>query len=278
MTDQLCCLDGAIIPLAEAKIGVLDLGVTRGFGIYEGITAFRGEPFRFDDHWERFLKSANTLGLTVPHAKNDVLNAMRAIIAHNARGERANLRMVLTGGNALNGIEYMPGCETLFVTAEDYGALPAALYESGGRLVLHEHRRFMPEIKTINYITAVMLQKKRIAAGAIEILYKDGVNILECATSNVFIVKNGLIVTPSADVLHGITRKVALELAREVYPTEERSVSVDEFFGADEAFITSSFKDIVPIVSADAQTIGNGAPGPITRTLIERFAQLTKTH
>ena len=131
----------------------------------------------------------------------------------------------------------------------------------------------MPEIKTVDYITAVILQKKRAAEGAIEILYTNGSRVLECATSNVFIVKDGAVRTPDADMLHGITRKVALELARESYPVEERAVSVDELFDADEAFITSSFKDIVPIISIDERTIGNGMPGRVTRNLMERFAK-----
>ncbi|MDE1919758.1 MAG: aminotransferase class IV [Patescibacteria group bacterium] len=269
--EPLCYLNGKIIPLTDARIGILDLGVLRGFGVYDGLTSFSGDPFRFDDHWERFQTSANSLGLVIPHTKEEVRSAMRAIIAHNAPGKRANLRMVLTGGTAEKGIEHVLGRETLFITAEAAVPLPAALYERGGSLIRHEHQRFMPEIKTTNYLTAVMLQKKRADAVANEILYTSGNRVLECATSNVCIVKNGVIATPDADILKGITRKVILELASGAYPIQERVILIGELLAADEVFITGSFKDILPIVSVEGKTIGSGVPGPVTRDLTKRF-------
>ena len=276
--EQFCYLNGEILPLKEARIGVLDLGVLRGFGIYEGITAFGGEPFHFDAHWERFERSARPLGLVIPYSKAEVLEAMRTLIKKNTEGERANIRMVLTGGQAEGGLEHVPGRETLFIVVEPFVPLPATLYENGGHLIQHDHQRFMAEAKTIGYITAVTLQEKRKAEGAIEILYTSGDRVLECATSNIFIVKNGIIATPDTNILKGITRAVAIELAREAYTVEERPVSIEELLGADEVFMTSSFKDIVPIVSVDERTIGSGKPGPITRDLMSRFVALTKVH
>lgn len=274
--EQFCYLDGDLLPLKEARIGVLDLGVLRGFGIYEGITAFGGEPFHFDAHWERFEKSAKPLGLIIPRTKGEVLDAMRTLIKRNTSGSRANIRMVLTGGEAEGGLEHVKGRETLFIIAEPFVPLPATLYENGGHLIAHNHQRFMAEAKTIGYITAVTLQEKRKAEGAVEILYTSGDRVLECATSNIFVVKNGVIATPDTDILKGITRNVVIELARETYPVEERPVSINELLNADEVFMTSSFKDIVPIVSVDDKTIGPGKPGPITRGLMSRFAAHTK--
>lgn len=270
--EPLCYVNGEIIPLKDAHIGILDLGVLRGFGVYDGLTAFSGDPFRFDDHWERFAAAATSLDLSLPHTKEEVRSAMREIIAHNAPGKRANLRMVLTGGTAEKGIEHVPSRETLFITAEAAVPLPAALYERGGSLIRHEHQRFMPKIKTTNYLTAVMLQKKRADAGANEILYTHANRVLECATSNIFTVKDGILATPDADILKGITRKVILELASGTYPAQERAISIDELLTADEVLITGSFKDILPIVSVEGKTIGSGTPGPITRDLMKRFA------
>ncbi|MBI2409502.1 aminotransferase class IV [Candidatus Kaiserbacteria bacterium] len=288
MKEQLCWLNGNVVPLKEAKIGVLDLGVLRGFGIYEGITAFRGEPFHFDAHWERFERSAKPLGLTLPYSSGEVLEAMRELIKRNTDGspstksnlvlgERANIRMILTGGEAEGGIEHVPGRETLYITAEEFAPLPEVLYERGGHLIQHDHLRFMPEAKTIGYITAVTLQDKRKADGAVEILYTSGERVLECATSNIFIVKDSAVITPDAGVLKGITRNVTIELARGAYQVEERPVMLAELFAADEAFITSSFKDIVPIVSIGAHTIGSGEPGAVTRDLMARFAAHTQS-
>ncbi len=272
--EEVCYLNGAIVPLEEARVSVLDLGMLRSFGIYEGVTAVAGEPFHFDDHFERLARSAEALGLTLSIGLEEARGAAREVVRHNARGaERASIRVLLTGGVAEGGLEHVPGRETFYIWATAAESLPSGLYTEGGSLITHEHQRFMPSSKTTNYITAVTLQPKRKAAGAIEILYTAGGKVLECATSNVFIVRDGKVATPKDDMLAGITRKVTLELAREAYPTEECAIPIGELFAADECFITSSFKDIVPIVSVDGRQIGNGAPGPITRDLMAHYTQ-----
>jgi D-amino acid aminotransferase len=272
--DELCYLNGQLVPLSEAKVSVLDLGMLRSFGIYEGITAVAGEPFHFDDHFDRFKISAEKLGLTLATDKATAREATRELISKNIPvGERASIRMLLTGGQAEGGIEHVPGRETFYIIAERAEPLPRAWYEEGASLITQEHQRFMPEAKTINYITAVMSQPRRKEAGAAEVLYHANGQVLECATSNIFIVKDGMVVTPSENILPGITRKVVLELAREAdYPVEERAVTLAELFDADEIFITSSFKDIVPINSVDDKHIGTVCPGPVTRDLMTRFA------
>lgn len=274
--NPVCYLNGSIVPRADARVSVLDLGLLRGFGIYEGITAFGGEPFRFSDHWERFQNSARALDLALPLSEREALEAMRTVIAANAPGTRATVRMILTGGEAEGGIGHVIGRETLFITAEPAVPLPEAFYVNGASMRTYEHQRFLPAYKTTNYITAVLLQKKLKEAGAVEVLYNSGGFALECTGSNVFIVQKSKVVTPRENILHGITRKVVLDLARGAYETEERPISLDELFGADEVFITSSFKDIVPIVSVDARTVGTGAPGPVTRDLMERFAHCVR--
>lgn len=259
-------------------MSIMDLGMLRGFGIYEGITAFNGSPFHFGEHWERFQRSAEALGLTLPFTQQAAEDAIKEIVGINSPDTRANIRMVLTGGEALGGLEHVAGRETFYLTAEPAEPLPSECYEKGTSLITHEHQRFLPEYKTTNYITAVRLQPKRKEAKAIEILFvKDG-EVLECATSNVCIVKDGTIIAPVDRILPGITRKVALQIARTAYPVKEQLVSVEELFSADEVFITSSFKDIVPVVEIDGRTIGSGMPGPITKDLIERFKEHTKTH
>ncbi len=278
--EEVCYLNGAIVPMQEAKVSVLDLGMLRGFGIYEGITAVAGEPFHFDDHFERFERSAAALGISLTIDKEAARESARAIVRQNAPGApRASIRVLLTGGEALGGLEHVPGRETFYIWATPAEPLPATLYSQGASLITHEHQRFMPEYKTTNYITAVTLQDKRKAVGAVEILYHAGGQMLECATSNAFIVKGGAVITPAANILPGITRKATLALARQAnYPVEERAVTLEELWGADEVFITSSFKDIVPIRSVDGRTVGGGAPGPITRDLMERYAKALSGH
>ena len=107
--QEVCYLNGTIVPLTEARVSVLDLGMLRSFGIYEGITAVNGEPFHFDDHFERFARSAGALGLTLTIGLEEACEAARKVVAHNAPGKgRASIRMLLTGGTALGGLEHLP--------------------------------------------------------------------------------------------------------------------------------------------------------------------------
>jgi branched-subunit amino acid aminotransferase/4-amino-4-deoxychorismate lyase len=270
--EQYCYYDKRLMPLWEARVAPDDLGILRGFAIYEGITAFGPFPFHFKDHWLRFERSAKALGLALPLSEDEAFDACASLIEKNAPdGGRVNLRMILSGGPAVGGIEYDRARSNFYILAEKHVPLSERAYQKGAALITHEHARFMPECKTVGYITAVMLQPKRKAEGALEILYVDKGQVLECSTSNICIVEDGRVIAPKEGVLAGITRAIALELARETYPVEERPVTLDELFAAQEVFITSSFKDIVPIVSVDGKEVGGGAPGPITKDLMARF-------
>ena len=176
----------------------------------------------------------------------------------------------------MSGIEYDKAKPTFYILAEEYVSLPAVLYTSGASLITHEHQRFLPEYKTINYITAVQLQKERKEKGAIEILFVSNGLVLEAATSNIFIVKDGVVITPKNNVLMGITRRVTIELAQKIYKVVERDVTTLELFSADEVFITASYKEIVPIVSVDSKVISDGKVGKVTQSLMKLFKEYTE--
>lgn len=270
-----CFLQGNIIPLEEAKVGILDLALLRGFGIYEGLAAHRGEPFRFTDHWKRLQSSAQALSLSIPFSETEVLEAMRHIIRQNAGDGRAIVRMILTGGRADGGIKHVSGREVLYIVAEPMTPYPPEWYTLGAHTIIHEHKRLLPEYKTIDYTAAVLLQPLLAKNAAAEAIYVSKGEVLECTGSNVFIVRDGVISTPKDSILLGITRKVTIELASESgHSVQERAISLPELLSADEVFITSSFKDVVPVTSVDAHSISNGAPGKVTQELMARFAEL----
>lgn len=271
MTPQ-CYLNGIYLPVSEAKIGVYDLGLLRGFGIYEALTTFGRVPFRMQDHMERFRRSATSLNIEIPVSDAEMAQILSRLVESNvAEGKEAVIRIVLTGGAAIEGLRHNPKSPTLYVLVEELSPLPAEIYEKGTNLTVFDFQRQFPESKTTNYIQAVMLQDERVRAGAIEILYTAHGLVLECATSNFFIVKDGVLITAKDSILYGITRKVTLELARSLMPVEERDVSVEEMYAADEAFLTSSFKDIVPVVKVGERIIGDGHVGPHTKKLIGAF-------
>lgn len=271
---EYCYLNGTISPVSEAKVSVLDIGMLRGFGIYDGLTAFGENIFRFGNHWNRFVDGAHALNLNIPVTLEKCQSIIKELLSKNGF-ERSIIRMVLTGGNTLGGIEYDFASPTFYILIEKLTALPENLYVSGGKLVTQNFQRDLPEYKTTNYIRAVNLQNFRKEEGAMEILFTHDGEVLECATSNIFLVKDGVLITPAERVLKGITRKVILEITPSLnYKIEERIVEEKELQEAQEIFITSSFKDIVPITKIDDFVVGNGGVGPITKELMAEFAKV----
>jgi branched-chain amino acid aminotransferase len=269
-----CFLNGKIVPLSEGKVSVYDVGILRGFGIYEGLATHNRKPFMFADHMERMRRSAQRMELEVPYTDAQIEQAILELLAKNVpEGKEGLIRIIETGGHAIGGIAYDPKTPTFYVLVEEFIPVEDGLVQEGGAIATIEHARQFSDMKTTNYIQAVLLQRRKREEHLTEVLYVNGGRVLECTGSNIFVVKNGSIVTPGRDILFGITRKVAIELAKKEFPLEERDVTVDELFAADEVFITGSFKEIVPIVSIDGRAIGGGKPGPVTKRLIELFRE-----
>ncbi len=270
-----CALNGEILPEADAKVGIMDIGLLRGFGAYEAMAAQNGVIFRWEDHITRFRKTAEFLGVPLPLNDKEIKQAIRNLIEKNDLAQsRANVKCILTGGTAIGGIEPDPRAPTFYIFTEEWQPLAEAYYAKGAKVITHEHLRHYPQYKTTNYITAARLQKEMRAAGALEILYTWQERALECATSNFFIVKDDALITAKDDVLHGVTRNVVLELARENgIAAEERAYTLAELHAADEAFLTSSFKDVVPVVVVDERAIGAGAVGETTKEVMRLFAE-----
>jgi branched-chain amino acid aminotransferase len=270
--NQYCFLNGEIIPVEDAKVSVLDIGLLRGYGIYDGIAGIKGKPFRFPDHWTRFLSGAHILNLNIPITEDGAKKKIEELLEKNHGDKRANIRLILTGGNTIGGIEYDFEKPTFYIVTEEWESLPNEYYEEGAKLITYPHMRELPEYKTINYIRAVNLQNYRKEEKAVEILFVNDGEVLECSTSNVFLVKSGKLITPAENILKGITRKVVLEIAsKSGLSIEERIVTEEELKSADEVFITSSFKDIVPIVKIDDFEVGDGKVGQITIDLMKKF-------
>lgn len=270
MKPKYCYLNGSIIPLSEAKVGVYDIGLLRGFGIYEALVVRHGKTFRFADHMERFVRSAQELRIVIPATAEEIEKAILELAAKNGYLD-AVVRLILTGGESIGGIEYDGTKPTFYILVEAFMPLPEKYFTEGCSLMPFNFVRQFPKLKTINYIQAVLLQEERKKQGALEVLYTDGERVLEAATSNFFIVTAGKVITPKEGILGGITRKVAIELASQTHTVDERDVTMAEVYAADEAFITSSFKDIVPVVKVGEHTIGTGTPGPITKDLMGRM-------
>lgn len=272
MAQRYTYVNGKILPHEKAVVRVDDIGMSRAFGVYDGIMTYGGKPFEISKHYKRLSRSAKLLGLRVPISEKELDSVIQLLVKKNSFSDPL-ARVLLTGGTTLRGIDFDSKKPTLIVQLEQRVTLGKDAYEKGVRVITHEYERQLPQAKTINYIAAVRLQPQMRKAKATEALYTKKGNVLEATTSNLFIVKNGKIITPKEGILNGITRQVVITLAKKSYKIVERPISIRELLTADEVFLTSSFKEVLPVSYIDGKKIGTGNAGPITRDLIDRFTR-----
>ncbi len=269
-------VDGEYVERAAAQLPADDLAVLRGYGIFDFTRTYSGRPFRLDAHLRRLQRSADLILLELPHSLDDIRDIALETLARNGypgRGE-ARLRLVVTGGGSPDDIT-PAGPGRLLVLVTPFVAQPAERYREGVKLVSDAQERYLPEAKTINYVPAVVALRRAQQAGAVEAIYvnRQG-QALEGTTTNLFAVCGGRLVTPVDDILYGVTRQAVLELAADRMPVEQRPLPLDELLRADEAFIVSSSKEVCPVRQIDDSVIGQGAPGPHTRALMQAFTEL----
>lgn len=272
-------LNGDIVEEQVAGVPLNDIGLMRGYGVFEVIRTFNKRPFLFDEHLARLTKSATFMGLQVPTDEAEIKEATGILIDKNKIESEAQIRIMLTGGPTADGMTFNIETPTFCILVSELPKLPSEYFEKGITLITVEHERQTPQVKTLDYAKAVRLMGEVKKKGGFELLYIAGGNVLEATTSNFFIVKNGVVATPKDDILLGTTRNYVIDLAHKAgMPLEERRVTLEEALSADEAFITATNKDIVPVTRVDDHAIGTGSPGPITKKLMELFSNSIKKH
>lgn len=255
-------LNGEILPSEKAHLHVSDLGLLRGYGIFDFFRAIDGHPIFIEDHLDRFENSAKLMGLSIPESRDKLREIIHEIIRLNPH-KLLGVKMIMTGGYSEDGYTPSP-TSNLIVMGKPFEFKPA---EVGLKLMSMEYRREIPEIKTLNYIVPIRAIQQMKSIGADDVLYhKDG-KISESSRSNIFIVKNEKIITPLDGALFGVTRKRVLDFARNQFEVEERDVTTQEYFGADEVFTTGSTKRIIAITQTDNQVFSDGKVGNITQKL-----------
>jgi branched-chain amino acid aminotransferase len=268
---------GKIVPLEKININPYDLGFLRGYGVFDVMKTVNNKPFLLDDHWQRFCDSAKELGLRVPISRHNYEKVIKKLLKLNGY-RKSTIRTVLSGGCSPNGFD-PAGKETFIIIIEEFSPLPEKIFQHGAKVITLEHLRDLPRAKVTNYIMAIKHLKKKLEEKAIEILYTCEGHGLEASTSNFFIVKNGIIITPLVDILFGVTRKVVIKIAKKTgFKVLERKVKIQEVYAADEVFLTATNKDIVPIVKVNNKKIGNGKVGKVTKFLMEELANFLKKY
>lgn len=264
--------------MPENRVGIntRDLGVLRGFGVFDVLRTYNGKPFMLKDHFARLKNSAAILNLKLPISTNEFEKNISLLLKKN-KFKDAVIRSVLTGGVASDGIS-VSSRPTFFILLESLPELNKNIYKNGIKLITHNHLREFAQAKTTNYILAILLQEKLKKEKAFEVLYVWQDKILECATSNFFIFKGDTLVTPKDNILIGITRNVILRLAKGKFKIEERDITKEELASATEAFIAATNKEIIPVVQVDGLVIGDGKVGSNTQWLMDCFSQFVKKY
>jgi branched-chain amino acid aminotransferase len=265
-------LNGDIIAAAEAKIPAEDRGLLFGEGAFETVRAYNGEPFRFTDHVARLRRSLAVVGIDAPGDLESRLRRAVADLLHANHLPNARVRITITAG--VEG-----GHPNLIVAAYALTDWPSAWWTEGIRTIIAQQVRdphsILSGLKSTNYLLSRLATLEATSRGAHEALVRNTFGrIAEGATSNCFIVVDGKLRTPplSEGILDGITRQVVLELAaRNGLSAEESPIDVDVLMAADEVFITSSVREMVPVTMVDDQVIGNGVPGRICLQLLRDY-------
>lgn len=270
-------INGELTPVAEAQLHVTDLAIMRGYGVFDYFRALGGRALFVEDYVRRFFNSAGLLQLEVPCSQQELMERIQVLLDENGE-DKAGIRLILTGGYTTD--SYTPVKPNLLILQHPYATYPAEAYERGIKMLTYDYRRELPVAKTINYVTGIRIQKWLKENGADAVLYYDNDTIKESDRSNFFLIDpSGKMITPKDDVLPGITRMKVIEVARELgFTVEERPVRLEEVFEAQEAFMTSSIKGVLPVVSMDGKAIGSGQVGEISGQLGRGFEALVERY
>lgn len=267
-------LDGRFVPDSEAVFPINDLGLLRGYGCFDFMRTYNGRVIFIRDHVQRLLRSAAQIGIELPLAEEGFVQLVRETLQRNPPVE-SSVRILVTGGSSTDFITPQ-GRPRIAIMVAPLSQYPREWYRDGAKVTTVACTRAIPGAKTIDYIRAIMVLAEARQKGAIEAVYVDAEGrVHEGTTSNIFAFIGDRLVTPGTDILSGITRQKVLELAKETYAVAIRDVSRDELLRADEVFITSSNRLIVPIVRVDDAVVGGGRPGERTRAVMQAFTAFT---
>jgi D-alanine transaminase len=280
MADPLpiCYVNGAYVPLREARISPLDRGFLFGDSVYEVLPVFKGRMFRFREHFDRLARSLAEIRMPSPHTHEQWLALLEELIRRNGASDMY-VYVQVTRGMEFGRNHAFPERVTpsVFAMAAPLPALTQELRATGLRAITVEDFRWgRCDIKTTALLANVLMKQQAADADAHEALIVRNGEVLEGASSSVFVVLQGAVFTPpnSRRILPGTTRDTAIELVEGGAPVRIRPISVEELRAANEVWIAAATRDVVPITSIDGQPVGDGRPGPVWRRMSAAFDAL----
>lgn len=286
MSGRIVAVDGAILAPEQATVSVYDRGFLYGDAVFEVLRTYGGRPFALEEHLARLRRSAERVFIVLPVDDATLGREVAAALVEARRDDsrESYIRIVVTRGSGPLSLDPDTAIHPLrVILVEPVVPPPRDAYLRGVALASISTRRAVDGTaasgaKVTNYLANLLAVREARARGADEALVVDARgHVVEGASSNVFLVSRGRVATPpeSAGILAGITRAHVMAAARDLgFPVEERDVLPDEVYSADEVFITSSIRELLPVVRVDDRVIGSGSPGPLARALHRRFREL----
>ena len=271
-------LNGEFLPLAEARVSVLDRGFLFGDGVYEVIPVYAGRLFRLQEHLHRLENSLKGIKLQNPLMEKQWVKILESIVSRNNGGDQA-IYLQITRGPAKRDHNFPENIvPTVFVMTDPITVLPPS---NGVKAITRVDTRWQHcDIKSISLLANILLRRQAIETGGVEtILIRDG-NAMEGAASNIFIVEKGIAITPpkSQFILPGITRDLILEAMQSAeMPCQEATISENQLRSADEIWLTSSTREILPVIRLDDKVVGKGKPGQIWSQVLHIYQTYKQT-
>jgi branched-chain amino acid aminotransferase len=276
-------INGKYFSKEDAKISVYDHGLLYGDGVFEGMRTYSNKVFRLVEHIDRLYESARAILLTIPMSKQEMIDAVKKTVELSGLSD-SYIRLVVTRGSGSLGLDPNRTSDPQVIIIVDLIALyDHKYYDEGLKIItastIRNHPAALsPRIKSLNYLNNIMAKLEGLQAGCMEaIMLNHKGEVAECTGDNIFIVKKGQLLTPSADsgILEGITRNAILELANTLkIPARETTLTRHDLLVADECFLTGSAAEVIPVVSIDSRPIGDGKVGPTTKQLMIEFKKL----
>ncbi len=279
-------LDGQIVEEADARISVFDHGLLYGDGVFEGIRFYNNRVFRLEQHIRRLYSCARSILLNIPLTPEEMTAAVLETCRAN-KLEDGYIRLVITRGAGPLGLSpYKCPKASVIIIACGIQLYSEEAYRNGLTVASCATRRpthdtLSPQVKSLNYLNNVMAKVEAIQAGAEEgLMLNERGLVAECTGDNVFIVRDGTIITPpiSAGALDGITRGAVFDIAASLgIPMREGEVSRYDIYTADEFFLTGTAAEVIAATKLDQRLIGDGKPGPVTQRVIAAFREMART-
>jgi len=279
--EEIVYLNGSLVPLSQARLSPLDWGFLYGYGVFETMRAYSGRIFRLEKHLARLSSSAKSLGID-SGSTADLEKALNDTLRANNLSD-ARIRLTLSGGEGEPVPDPLaPRSTTLLIIARSYTPYPRQVYKKGFKAIVSYIRQNTQSpasaMKSLNYLDNLLARREAKLAGADEaILLNEQGFLAEGSSSNIFLISDSTLLTPSQDsgILPGVTREVVMESAHSLgIEVVERKIAAEELLQVDEAFLTNSLIEIMPLTQVNRQNIGSGRAGAMTRKLMDAYKEL----